>query len=173
MKPAAFGMLLLLTFPLTVYSSAVMEPSSGIPDYHPVGKGKLTWLGMTVYEATLLTPNGTFEPEQPFALRIDYRFGFSRTELAQSSIKEIEKLHGKHPDKATLRSQLESVFRDVANGDHIIGVYQPGEGAAFYSDNQLLGRLDNPELAQTFFSIWLSPHTREPELRAQLLGEQG
>jgi hypothetical protein len=146
------------------------NPIPGIPDSGMVGSGELTWFGMTVYTATLYAPNGIFRPEDPHALRIDYRFKFSRSELALSSLNEIRKLrdYKKHDD--AMRASLESVFTDVAEGDHIIGVHHPGDGAAFYSAGEPLGRIDDPVLAQAFFSIWLSPDTSEPGLRAQLLG---
>ena len=173
MNRAVFGLLLALSFPVTGNTADVAEPVPGVAGFHPVGSGQLTWFGLTVYEATLYAPDGSFQAERPFALRIDYRFKFSREQLAQSSIEEIEKIHGKRADKELLLSELESVFRDVREGDHIIGVYNPGEGAAFYSDHRLLGRIDNPETAQAFFSIWLSPNTPKPDLRAQLLGDRG
>ena len=132
--------------------------------------GEMTWLGITVYRATLYAPQGLFNTDQPYALRIDYQLNFSRNELALSSVREIKRIFGDEPDANVMRATFESVLRDVSDGDHIIGVHRPGEGAQFYSDGQLLGRIDDLDLANAFFAIWLSPDTREPGLRAQLTG---
>jgi hypothetical protein len=58
----------------------------------------------------------------------------------------------------------------VKEGDHITGVYIPGQGAVFFHNDQRTGRLDQT-LAQAFFSIWLDPKTSEPDLRTALIGE--
>jgi len=41
----------------------------------------------------------------------------------------------------------------------------------FYNQHRLLGAIDDPVFARAFFSIWLDPRTREPQLRARLLGQ--
>jgi hypothetical protein len=136
----------------------------------PVGSGELTWLGLTVYHATLLTPEGSFEPETQHALKLDYQFRFSKEQLAKASLKEIERLYGKQTDGPAIIAQLEAVLSDVRKGDYILGLHQPGKGASFYNHDGFLGTLEDPKLARDFFSIWLHPDTSEPDLRAQLLG---
>lgn len=143
-----------------------------LPRSQIVGSGELTWLGATVYQASLYAAEGDYQPALPHALKIDYAFGFSADQLARQSLKEIERIHGKQSDRDNLQEQLQAVFRDVEKGEHILGVHYPGQGAAFYSDGELLGRLESPRLAGMFFGIWLSPETREPRLRTQLLGSR-
>lgn len=135
-----------------------------------VGAGQLTWWGMTVYDAALLSPGGTYHADYPYAIKITYRFGFSQEQLARKSLEEIERIHGRMVDRAATLEVLKGVFRDVAKGDHILGIHYPGQGAEFYSDDRLLGRIEDAALAAAFFSIWLDPATREPGLRAQMLG---
>ena len=150
--------------------NARLDPVPELPGSEPVGTGEFTWLGMTVYQATLYAPDGVYEPQRPHALRIRYAFSFSRERLARTSVQEIERIYGPQQDGQQLMRRLSAVFRDVAKGDQIIGVHHPGEGAAFYSAEGLLGRLDDPLLAEAFFAIWLDPRTREPDLRERLLG---
>ncbi|MEZ5542432.1 MAG: chalcone isomerase family protein [Pseudomonadota bacterium] len=151
-------------------ANAGFDPLAELPGAQPVGTGKLTWLGMTVYQATLYAPDGVYQPERPHALRIRYEFSFSRESLARTTLQEIERMHGTLRAGAQLVQRLSAVFRDVGKGDQITGVHHPGEGAVFYSTESLLGRLDDPVLASAFFDIWLDPRTREPDLRKQLLG---
>jgi hypothetical protein len=52
----------------------------------------------------------------------------------------------------------------------LAGVYRPGRGVDYYSEDRALGSISDPEFARAFFSIWLDPRTREPSLRERLLG---
>ena len=135
-----------------------------------VGTGELTWWGIKVYDATLYAQDGSYHPDRPHAIRITYQLKFSREQLARKSLEEIERIFGTQPDRDALFQQLQTVFRDVTPGDHILGIHYPGQGAEFYSEDVLLGRIEDERLAAAFFSIWLDPETREPDLRAQMLG---
>ena len=135
-----------------------------------VGTGQLTWWGIKVYDATLYARDGSYHPDHPHAIKITYQFGFSREQLARKSLEEIERIFGAQPDYDELLQELQTVFRDVTHGDHILGVHYPGKSAEFFSEGVLLGRLENVRLAEAFFFIWLDPATRVPDLRAQMLG---
>lgn len=153
-------------------AQASVNPVPQLPGSQQVGAGELTWFGMTVYQASLFAPEGEYQPDLPHALKIDYQFSFSAHQLARQSLKEIERIHGKQPDRDRLVQQLQAVFRDVKKGEHILGVHYPGQGASFYSAGELLGKLTNSRLAEMFFGIWLDPDTREASLRKQLLGSR-
>ena len=158
---------------LLVFSAALPATVPRLPelgDAQRVGAGALTWFGMTVYQASLFAADGVYQADRPHALRIDYRFGFSAQQLASRSLEEIERIHGRQPERDALLVRLRSVMRDVAPGEHLTAIHYPGRGAEFYSAGELLGRLENAELAAKFFTIWLAPETREPRLRDQLLG---
>ena len=45
-------------------------------------------------------------------------------------------------------------------------------GAEFFPLGRSTGAIRDPEFARVFFSIWLDPRTREPKLRAALLGRK-
>ena len=135
-----------------------------------MGSGELTWFGLSIYEATLYAPSGSYDPGEGYALRIDYKRTFSRSQLAETSLKEIEKIFGDKPDDEKIINRFEEVFCDVSNGDYIIGLHNPGQGAEFFCGDRSLGRLENTELAAAFFAIWLNPATNAPKLRRQLLG---
>ena len=66
--------------------------------------------------------------------------------------------------------EMRLAFVDVRAGDRITGVYLPGEGARFYVGEKLQHVVRDEAFAKAFFAIWLDPRTRNPELRAQLLG---
>lgn len=172
MNSATRGLLLALLL-MTTLTSVLHASINGRVEqaqFSVVGTGQLTWFGLTVYDATLYSPEGVYHPERPHAIQITYRFNFSRQQLAQKSLEEIERIHGRQPNRMLMLQQLKSVFRDVTEGDHILGIHHPGERAEFYSNDVLLGRIADPALAAAFFDIWLDPATRKPDLRARMLG---
>lgn len=162
-----FGILLLVM----VASAAATKFETVLGKVKPVGSGELSFWGMTIYRATLLAPEGRYQVDQPHALQIDYQSSFSRNQLAWASVNQMEPLLESEVDRQTLYRQISAVLRDVEVGDQIIGVHHPDKGALFYSNGELLGRLHDPIVAAAFFSIWLDPRTREPDLRARLLGQ--
>ncbi|MGD8842328.1 MAG: chalcone isomerase family protein [Gammaproteobacteria bacterium] len=151
-------------------AQATGEHVTGYPTLRPVGSGVLTWWGVTLYEATLLAPGGEYRPDTPYALKIAYRYRFTRQQLVKATLKEIERLQGRLNNRDELIERFGDLFTDVDAGDRLIGIHLPGEGADFYGPQGYLGRLQDPELAAAFFDIWLDPRTSEPELRRQLLG---
>jgi hypothetical protein len=164
------GCLLLISLFSIGNAQANVLNTQAYADFKTVGSGNLTFWGAKIYRATLYAPDGDYRVELPHALEIVYRYAFSKQQLAKTSLKEIERIHGPVEDKATVISKFESVFTDVAGGDTLIGIHRPGEGARFYSHDSYLGEIADAELAAAFFDIWLNPETRKPELRSQLLG---
>ena len=160
--------MLFTVMPSLLYAS-INRPIE-LAQFKLVGSGQLTWLGMKVYDARLYSPDGAYQPDLPHAIQITYRFSFSREQLAVKSLEEIERLHGRRMDREAVLQQLNAVFRDVSRGDQITGIHYPGQSADFYSGELFLGRIEDAPLAAAFFSIWLDPATREPDLRARMLG---
>ncbi|MBM3363996.1 MAG: hypothetical protein FJY42_15350, partial [Betaproteobacteria bacterium] len=64
------------------------------------------------------------------------------------------------------------VFPDIRAGDRLLGLHRPGVGASFWFNGRFRGEVRDPEFAQRFFGIWLSPQTSQPVLRRALLGQQ-
>ncbi|BEV71623.1 MULTISPECIES: chalcone isomerase family protein [unclassified Paludibacterium] len=156
-------------------SSAAMDVSALLPDARMTGRGEFRYFGWLIYDATLYAPQGQYRPGQPFALTLRYHRQISRQQLADSSIEEITRLYPQkyHRERlATWRERLLQALPDVRPGDQLTGVYEPEKGCRFFNQQQLISRIDDPELARAFFDIWLSPATRDPPLRQQLLGSR-
>ncbi len=149
--------------------ASAFEPPAGIPDVGEVGRGQFSRFGFRVYEARLWAPSGHYVPHLPYALSLTYQRSIDGARIVQASLDEMAKLGvpiGAHPQ---WRDQLARVLPDVAPGDTLTGVYQPGEGAVFYHQGKTTGRIDD-SLSRAFFAIWLDPRTSEPSLRRALLG---
>ncbi len=145
-----------------------------LPAAQPIGSGNMTWLGFRIYQATLWAGQRPLDPNQPFALQLDYKVKISRDKLASTSIEEIQRMSAAPIATATLarwKDELARAFIDVADGDELVGLYLPGRGMRLYDRERQLAEITDPELAQAFFNIWLGQPSRDESLRRRLLGE--
>lgn len=144
-----------------------------VPDGRLIGQGEMRWLGLSLYTAQLWSSDPRIGERVPFALVLTYRRSISREQLVDASIKEIQRVSETPPDATRLarwRGYMNTAFRDVVEGDQLIGVYLPGKGCRFYHRNDVVAQIDDPEFARVFFAIWLAPQARDPALRRRLLG---
>ncbi|QEI04424.1 hypothetical protein FXN63_00155 [Pigmentiphaga aceris] len=144
-----------------------------VPNAQMIGQGDMRWLGFNLYTAQLWSAEPQVDTRKPFALVLNYHRRISREQLVDASIKEMQRIGDISVDDQRLarwRGYMMQAFRDVGDGDQLIGVYLPGTGGRFYQRDALLATIDDAEFARAFFDIWLSPQAREPDLRRQLLG---
>ena len=135
------------------------------------GQGEMRWFGLRLYEASLWAPGGRWQAELPYALELRYSRDIPSRRLVDSSIEEMQRLGAADDERlARWKVALEQVFPDVRSGDVIVGMHLPARGAEFYHQGRLTGRIDDVDFARAFFAIWLDERTREPALRARLLG---
>ncbi|MEE4015280.1 chalcone isomerase family protein [Roseibium sp. FZY0029] len=136
-----------------------------------VGKGRMTFLGFKVFDAELYAPRGTYNPSAPFALKLTYLRSFKGKQIAESSVKEIRRQGGvSDAQLAKWQSQMEAIFPSVTPGQSITGVRNSSGHAEFYLGNRKLGTIADPAFTKKFFAIWLGGNTRDPQLRAKLVG---
>ncbi|MBC3875462.1 chalcone isomerase family protein [Undibacterium flavidum] len=167
-----------LAFTILLSSSVYAETwRQHLPQAKMLGGGEFRWWGFSIYTAKLWqqTPNkdGGLDPGATFALEITYSKSISRERFVDSSIDEIKRLHeNKYSAEKLLtwRQYMEKAFIDVKSGDQLIGVFLPGVGCRFYSQQKLLAEIPDEAFANAFFSIWLDPRTKDTNLRQQLLG---
>ncbi|MDD3325631.1 MAG: chalcone isomerase family protein [Zoogloea sp.] len=144
------------------------------------GSGEMRWFGLKLYDAALwvqpgvdaISPAGAGQPlNKPYALALRYTRNISGEALVTASLDEIRRLGEADEGRlARWKPLLEKALPSVAPGDTLVGLHEPGRGASFWHQGQLTARIDDPQLAGAFFGIWLDARTREPQLRARLLG---
>lgn len=130
------------------------------------GSGDYRRFGFLVYRATLWAGDDPAVP--PLALRLDYRRSIAGVAIAEASVREMRRFVDDEPRLAGWGKRMASLFPDVVDGDHLVGLWLP-EGARFLQGGRLLGEVRDPAFAQAFFAIWLDARTSAPELRAALL----
>ncbi|MFT3953866.1 MAG: chalcone isomerase family protein [Piscinibacter sp.] len=139
-----------------------------------LGSGRLTFLGLHIYDARLWAADGfaadSFE-RHPIALELIYGRTLYGRLIAERSLDEMKRIGGFSDEQGERwLASMKQTFPDVAKGDRITGVQRPQEAARFFLNGALRGELRDPEFTRRFFGIWLSPQTSEPKLRQSLLG---
>ncbi|WP_455211369.1 chalcone isomerase family protein [Kaarinaea lacus] len=162
-----------------------------------VGEGAMTWLGFSIYKASLWTQNGTYHginveraSEQklalsrqrfqdtaytfPIALHIVYEKNISSEILVKTTIKEWRRL--KIFDESQYRyyaPQLRSIWPDVKPGDSITTVIDNNQHTIFFANGREAGKIIDKDFGPALLAVWLHPKTRAANLRADLIGLQG
>lgn len=156
-------------------STPPSEVNTELPGATLQGQGRLSFLGLHVYDARLWatrTPGADWAAA-PLALELIYARSLEGRRIAERSLKEMRRQADLGSERAERwLSGMKQLFPDVKAGDRITGVLLPTMGARFFVNGKLKGELRDPEFARFFFGIWLSDKTSEPALRDALLGRK-
>lgn len=166
MKPwplAVLGCVAALLSGVTQAQVALPEAVARTAPWQLVGSGEMVRFVFRVYEASL------WQSGRTQALAIRYARDIPGTTLADTTVEELRRLG--LADAEHWRGPLLNYFPDVAEGDVIVAVKPHDAGVRFYYQGRRTGAIADAEFADTFFGIWLDRRTREPALRASLLGE--
>lgn len=138
-----------------------------------IGQHRFTYWGFEVYDASLWG-NTAFAPQdwakQNLVLELRYLRDFKGADIAQRSIDEMQGQRAlTDAQKQTWTGVLLSLIPNVRNGERLTGIYTPAKGMQLLHQDRLLGEVNDVDLAQRFFGIWLAPETSQRQLRQQLL----
>ncbi len=168
LKTAVFACALLVATPV---AAVPREIADAIHAAKPYGKGAVSFLFLTAYDATLWTDARPWSMNSCFALTLHYGMGFSTDELVDRTMSEMARV-APHLDAATqarYRAMLPRLFPSVKSGDTITALHTPGQPTRFFHNGAPVGQSDDAGFAAPFFAIWLSPATSDPGLRRKLL----
>ncbi|KPJ95233.1 MAG: hypothetical protein AMJ53_03175 [Gammaproteobacteria bacterium SG8_11] len=163
-----------------------------------VGEGSMTWLGFSLYHASLWTKNGTYHgiptervanqkpvitSEQqsqdltyslPIALHIVYEKNISSETLVKTTIKEWRRLKIFNDNQyRNYEPQLLNIWPDVKPGDSITTVIDTNQHTLFLVNGREAGQITDKDFGPALLAVWLHPKTRAASLRAELIGLQG
>ena len=171
---ALFIMAFALLTPTGVMALALPEQvAKDFPDLRLAGEGRLRWLGLHIYDASLWIKGARWNGEQEFALDIRYARDIKARRLIQTSLDEMRRLgFGDERRFGKWGDEMTRVLPDVRKGERLTGVNRPHAGAEFYYQVRMVGTISDPEFAHAFFAIWLDARTREPSLRQSLIGSK-
>ncbi len=137
------------------------------------GTARLRFFGLAIYDARLWVSAGfrsASYADHALGLELSYLRALRGRAIAERSIQEMRHAATLADDVAQrwLVAMTET-FVDVKAGDRLAGLHQPGVGAKFWFNGQPRPAVPDAEFSRRFFGIWLSDHTSEPQLRAELL----
>ena len=169
------ALLALLCAPLVATAQAAVpaEVAAELPGARALGNGRLTFLGLHIYDVRLWVTAEfkaeTFE-QAPLALELEYGRTLYGKLIAERSLKEMKRVEALSDEQgARWLDEMTQLFPDVTKGDRITGVQQPGAATRFFHNGKLRGEVRDAEFTRRFFGIWLSPKTSEAALRQSLL----
>jgi hypothetical protein len=147
------------------------------PTLIAVGRGELTWFGLSIYHASLWTATGEYQSVKdslPIALTITYNKNIKSDALAKRTVKEWKSL-GLFDDqwRKYWGQRLRQIWPNVAPGDSITTLVTANRKTRFYHNDKLLSDLADPTFGTALLSIWLDDETSEPDLREKLIGQAG
>lgn len=134
----------------------------------PVGQASLSKLFFHVYDVSFWSDShGWSKP--PYALVVTYDMDFTSTELVDRTYEEMQ-LVSNQPDTrlAHYADLLRGIYPSVSSGDRITALQKDRTTTVFYYNGKKLGKITDPEFAKSFFGIWLSPKSSEPNMQRQL-----
>ena len=140
----------------------------------PLGPARMRFFGLDIYDARLWVVPGfkaSDYAQSPLALELTYFRSLSGRAIAERSLKEMQRQGPltAEQEKTWLAAMLQA-FPDVKSGDRIVGAHTPGNGARFWHNGQARAAMRDADFSRSFFGIWLSEATSEPQMRARLLG---
>ena len=149
--------------------------SQEIPAAHLVGQGSFSRMGFHLYDAALFSGTEHVSANwstHPLVLDVRYARSFKSHTLVQRSLIEMSKLQvGTDAERQRWAEELARILPDVSAGQHLTGVFRPGDGTRFFSDGKLIGQIAGDAFGRAFFAIWLDPRTSAPDLRAELVSD--
>lgn len=152
---------------------AMLPPSPGTESLNLVGTGELRWFGLSIYEASLWTPEGQFDAvnrHQQVALIIDYARNIPSDKLVHSARTEWQRLGIRDPRTEQWCEQVALIWPDVSPGDQITTIVEKGGPTRFFFNQREIGTITDPDFGPALLDIWLHPDSRSEKLRRALIG---
>lgn len=136
---------------------ATAAQASAVPwqQLRPVGQGEMNWLWFKLYDATLYSESGRYQPSHyPQALTLTYARAIEREDLLSATAKEWQRLGlGSDADRQRWLGQLATLWPDVAAGDRLTFYVDEAEPATSGGRSSSSARSPNRSFPPPF---WLS-----------------
>lgn len=154
---------------------ATAVQASAVPwqQLRPVGQGQMSWLWFKLYDATLYSQSGRYEPgHYPQALTLTYARAIEQEDLLSATAAEWQRLGlGSDTDRLRWLDQLAALWPDVGAGDSLTFYVDEAGFGHFWWHDQPLGSLADPQFSAAFLAIWLADNSRDPALTRRLRGQ--
>ena len=143
---------------------------SSAPGLHPFGKGRHSWWGIRMYDATLWIVGPQWSAARPHALDIEPGRDVPADTLVKNAIAEMREL--KVGDEGKLRiwqTELRKIIPNVKEGDQVVIFCTDANRTLAYRNDSSTGEVDDPSFCPAIMSVWLHPQTKHQAMRKSLL----
>ncbi len=163
--------LYLLLALLTLVVSPTPAFASSVDSMKVVGKARLSILFWDIYDSTLLSSDGKYQPEQtPLALKINYLRDIDAKDLIEQTKEEWQELKVSESNIQRWLPLLEGIFPDIKEGDILVMHLNENKVSEFLYNGQSVGRITDPKFGHQFLRIWLDKNCSYPKVCNKLRG---
>ena len=167
------AMLLVLVSATFAIAARPLPPQvlSKAPEIHPFGKGRHSWLGIRMYDATLWIVGPQWSAAAPQALDIEPGRAVPADTLVKNAITEMRDLKvGDARQLGIWQAELRQIIPNVRQGDQIVIFCPDTKRTLAYLNGSSTGSIDDPSFCPAVMSVWLHPQTKHQAIRKSLLG---
>lgn len=138
-----------------------------LPNFSHLGHGTFTKFGFEIYHAHFYVDE--VKAAKKFAIVLNYSRKIEKAALLKATVEQLERLGYSSKKTEEWKTQLEKIYPNINQGDHLTAIFNPANGTTFVYGDKVIGNVNSQEFAEAFFGIWLSPKTSAPDLRSKLL----
>jgi hypothetical protein len=144
---------------------------SKAPAMHPFGKGRHTWWGVRMYDATLWIVGPRWSAATPHALDLEPGRAVPADTLVKNAIAELRDLKvGDQRQLGIWQAEMTKIIPNVQQGDQVVLFCPDTKQTLAFLNNTSTGAVDDPSFCPALMSVWLHPQTKHQAMRRSLLG---
>jgi hypothetical protein len=143
---------------------------SSAPGLHAFGKGRHSWWGIRMYDATLWIVGPQWSAAAPHAIDLEPGRDVPADTLVNNAIAELRDLKVGDASKLGIwQAELKKVLPSVRQGDQVVIFCADKNRTLAYLNNSSTGEVDDPTFCPAVMSVWLHPQTKHQAMRKSLL----
>jgi hypothetical protein len=137
---------------------------------HPFGKGRHSWWGVEVYEATLWIAGPQWSATEPHAIDLEPKRAVTSTALVKAAIDEMRNLKvGDERQLKAWQAEMSQVIPNVKAGDQVVIFCTDANRTLIFLNDSGKGEIDDASFCPAVMSVWLHPQTKHQAMRKSLL----
>ena len=162
------GLLGWLALPVTARGDAFLQ---FMPTAERVGAARFKVMFFKIYDAELFAPDGRFDRNGPYGLRLTYLVDAKKDRIISSTVKEMKRQ--KAASKAKIDSWIPLMERHFIAMDKggRAGFLDTGDGRLLVTANgRVVSEIDDRRFITALMDVWLGPKVRDRDFQDKLMG---
>lgn len=127
---------------------------SQVPGLHPLGKGRHSWWGIQMYDATLWIAGPRWSASEPHALDLEPRRTVSADALVKTAIDEMRELKvGDESQLEAWQAEMNKIIPSVRAGDQVVTFCPDTRRTQVFLNESSNGEVDDPSFCPAVMSV--------------------